>query len=89
MLEIKKDTAIGLVASFLITSALVWNTFLGAAAAALFLLVGGGVVIFHLYRTLLGTQYNWMVMVYPVLAVLSTYGHNTQQIPFVRQYNFC
>lgn len=72
MLEIKKDTAIGLMASFLITSALVWNTFLGAAAAALFLLVGGGVIIFHLHRTLLGTQYNWMVMVYPVLAVLST-----------------
>ncbi|MCG3862856.1 MULTISPECIES: O-antigen ligase family protein [unclassified Photobacterium] len=71
MLEIKKDTAIGITASFLITSALVWNTFLGSVAALLFILVGGSVIIFHLHRTLLGIQYNWIVMVYPILALLS------------------
>lgn len=71
MLEIKKNTAIELTASFVITSALVWASFLGSAAALLFLLFGSCVIVFRLHRTLLGMQYNWVVMLYPMLALLS------------------
>lgn len=71
MLTIKKNTAIELTASFLITSALVWNNFIGSLAALVFLLIGGSIMLFHLHRTLLGIQYNWVIMLYPALALLS------------------